>query len=202
MVGDRLDYDMRPAKAAGMATVWVLRGEAPDDPTPAQLAEPDVAIEDLTQLVGCARRTQLSWRWRCSSLAAFKRGLRARDVGHLVSAAELLGGPLGQVADRHDPDDLALVDDRQVADVERHHLVGRLGDVGLRPDRLEMPPRHAVRHLDGVRVAAGRDEVHDVALGHDALQDAVGSEDHDRGDAVGAHGLRDVGERVRRHRPS
>ena len=52
MVGDRLDYDMRPAKAAGMATVWLLRGEAPDDPTPAQLAEPDVAIEDLTQLVG------------------------------------------------------------------------------------------------------------------------------------------------------
>ncbi len=52
MVGDRLDYDMRPAKAAGMATVWLLRGEAPDDPTPAQLAEPDVSIEDLTQLAG------------------------------------------------------------------------------------------------------------------------------------------------------
>lgn len=50
MVGDRLDYDMRPARAAGMHTVWVLRGEAPDDPTPAQLAEPDVAIEELQQL--------------------------------------------------------------------------------------------------------------------------------------------------------
>jgi putative hydrolase of the HAD superfamily len=50
MVGDRLDYDVRPARAAGMHTVWLLRGEAPDDPTPAQLGEPDVAIEDLQQL--------------------------------------------------------------------------------------------------------------------------------------------------------
>jgi HAD superfamily hydrolase (TIGR01549 family) len=50
MVGDRLDYDMRPAKATGMRTVWLLRGEAPDDPTPAQLAVPDVAIADLTEL--------------------------------------------------------------------------------------------------------------------------------------------------------
>ena len=50
MVGDRLDYDMRPARAAGMHTVWLLRGEAPDDPTPAQLSEPDVVIEELQQL--------------------------------------------------------------------------------------------------------------------------------------------------------
>jgi HAD superfamily hydrolase (TIGR01549 family) len=50
MVGDRLDYDVRPAAAAGMHTVWVLRGEAPDDPTPAQLAVPDAVIEDLEQL--------------------------------------------------------------------------------------------------------------------------------------------------------
>ena len=50
MVGDRLDYDMRPAAAAGMRTVWILRGEAPDDPTPAQLAVPDAVIEELQQL--------------------------------------------------------------------------------------------------------------------------------------------------------
>ena len=50
MVGDRLDYDVVPAKQAGMRTVWVLRGEAPDDPTPDQLAVPDASIEDLTQL--------------------------------------------------------------------------------------------------------------------------------------------------------
>jgi FMN phosphatase YigB (HAD superfamily) len=50
MVGDRLDYDMRPAKAAGMRAVWVLRGEAPDEPTPEQLAEADAAIRDLTEL--------------------------------------------------------------------------------------------------------------------------------------------------------
>jgi putative hydrolase of the HAD superfamily len=34
-----------------MRTVWILRGEAPDDPTPAQLAEPDAVIEDLEQLL-------------------------------------------------------------------------------------------------------------------------------------------------------
>ena len=50
MVGDRLDYDIRPAAAAGMRTVWVLRGEAPDRPTPEQLMEPDASITDLTQL--------------------------------------------------------------------------------------------------------------------------------------------------------
>jgi FMN phosphatase YigB (HAD superfamily) len=50
MVGDRLDYDMRPAKAAGMRAVWVLRGEAPDDPTPEQLAEADAAIRGLDEL--------------------------------------------------------------------------------------------------------------------------------------------------------
>jgi putative hydrolase of the HAD superfamily len=50
MVGDRLDYDVRPAKVAGMRAVWVLRGEAPDDPTPEQLAEADAAIRGLHEL--------------------------------------------------------------------------------------------------------------------------------------------------------
>jgi FMN phosphatase YigB (HAD superfamily) len=50
MIGDRLDYDVRPAKAAGMRTVWVLRGEAPDEPTLEQLAEPDAAVLDLTEV--------------------------------------------------------------------------------------------------------------------------------------------------------
>jgi HAD superfamily hydrolase (TIGR01549 family) len=50
MVGDRLDYDVRPAKTAGMAAIWMLRGEAPDDPTPEQLAEADAAIRSLDEL--------------------------------------------------------------------------------------------------------------------------------------------------------
>ena len=50
MVGDRLDYDVRPARAAGMRAVWVLRGEAPDDPTPAQLAEADAAVGTLAEV--------------------------------------------------------------------------------------------------------------------------------------------------------
>jgi len=50
MVGDRLDYDVRPARAAGMRAVWVLRGEAPDHPTPEQLSEADAAIHGLDEL--------------------------------------------------------------------------------------------------------------------------------------------------------
>jgi putative hydrolase of the HAD superfamily len=50
MVGDRLDYDMRPARHVGMRTIWMLRGEAPDDPTPEQLAETDGAIRGLAEL--------------------------------------------------------------------------------------------------------------------------------------------------------
>ena len=50
MVGDRLDYDIRPARMIGMRTVWVLRGEAPDEPTTEQLAEADVAVHGLREL--------------------------------------------------------------------------------------------------------------------------------------------------------
>jgi FMN phosphatase YigB (HAD superfamily) len=50
MVGDRLDYDVRPATLAGMRTIWVLRGEAPDEPTTEQLAEPDAVVPDLREL--------------------------------------------------------------------------------------------------------------------------------------------------------
>jgi HAD superfamily hydrolase (TIGR01509 family) len=50
MVGDRLDRDVRPARAAGMRTVWVLRGEAPDRPTGEQLAEADAAVPSLDEL--------------------------------------------------------------------------------------------------------------------------------------------------------
>jgi len=56
MVGDRLDYDVRPASAAGMRTIWVLRGEAPDAPTPEQLAEPDAVVGDLVELPEAIRR--------------------------------------------------------------------------------------------------------------------------------------------------
>lgn len=49
-VGNRLDTDVRPAKALGLGTVWVLRGEAPDHPTAEQLAEPDLAVPDLVPL--------------------------------------------------------------------------------------------------------------------------------------------------------
>jgi putative hydrolase of the HAD superfamily len=50
MLGDRLDYDVRPARTSGMRTIWVLRGEAPDDPTPSQLAEADASVRDLDEI--------------------------------------------------------------------------------------------------------------------------------------------------------
>jgi putative hydrolase of the HAD superfamily len=50
MVGDRLDYDVRPAREAGMRAVWMLRGEAPEEPTAEQLAEADAAIRRLDEL--------------------------------------------------------------------------------------------------------------------------------------------------------
>jgi putative hydrolase of the HAD superfamily len=50
MIGDRLDYDVRPARAAGMRAVWVLRGEAPDEPTPDQLAEADASVWSLAEV--------------------------------------------------------------------------------------------------------------------------------------------------------
>ena len=43
-VGNRIDNDVRPAKQAGMHTVWLLRGEAPPSPTVEQLAEPDAIV--------------------------------------------------------------------------------------------------------------------------------------------------------------
>ena len=56
MVGDRLDYDVRPARTAGMRTVWVLRGEAPDEPTTDQLAEADAAVHGLDELAAVLER--------------------------------------------------------------------------------------------------------------------------------------------------
>jgi HAD superfamily hydrolase (TIGR01509 family) len=56
MVGDRLDYDMRPAARVGMRTIWMLRGEAPDDPTSEQLAETDGWIGSLAELPAALER--------------------------------------------------------------------------------------------------------------------------------------------------
>jgi len=60
-IGNRLDTDVRPAKDLGLATVWVVRGEAPDSPTPAQLAEPDLTVHTLDGLAemlpGIVRRS-------------------------------------------------------------------------------------------------------------------------------------------------
>ena len=56
MVGDRLDYDVRPARLIGMRTVWVLRGEAPDDPTLEQLAEADASVAGLDELPRALQR--------------------------------------------------------------------------------------------------------------------------------------------------
>jgi putative hydrolase of the HAD superfamily len=43
-VGNRIDNDIRPAKQAGLHTIWLLRGEAPPSPTIEQLTEPDAIV--------------------------------------------------------------------------------------------------------------------------------------------------------------
>ena len=58
MVGDRLDYDVRPAKRVGMRAIWMLRGEAPDEPSLAQLAEADAAIRGLDELPEALERLE------------------------------------------------------------------------------------------------------------------------------------------------
>jgi HAD superfamily hydrolase (TIGR01549 family) len=50
LVGDRLDNDIVPAKSAGMRAIWLLRGEAPNEPTSEQLARADAAIRSLAEL--------------------------------------------------------------------------------------------------------------------------------------------------------
>lgn len=49
-IGNRLDTDVRPARSMGMRAVWVLRGEAPDDPTAEQLAQADGVVRSLAEL--------------------------------------------------------------------------------------------------------------------------------------------------------
>lgn len=54
-VGNRLDTDVRGAHRAGLRSVWVTRGEAPIEPTPEQLAEPDAVIGSLDRLAKTLR---------------------------------------------------------------------------------------------------------------------------------------------------
>ncbi|GAA0526371.1 hypothetical protein GCM10011581_13300 [Saccharopolyspora subtropica] len=57
-VGNRLDTDVRGAHRVGLRTVWVVRGEAPPEPTPEQLAEPDVVVYSLAELPAALDRLQ------------------------------------------------------------------------------------------------------------------------------------------------
>jgi HAD superfamily hydrolase (TIGR01549 family) len=50
MVGDRLDRDIVPAKELGMRTIWVLRNEAPDEPTAEQLSVPDAVVRTFDEV--------------------------------------------------------------------------------------------------------------------------------------------------------
>ncbi|GAA1635606.1 HAD family hydrolase [Microbacterium flavum] len=49
-IGNRFDNDVRPAHDLGLGTVWVLRGEAPDDPSPSERAVADLVVPDLVGL--------------------------------------------------------------------------------------------------------------------------------------------------------
>jgi putative hydrolase of the HAD superfamily len=49
-IGNRIDTDVIPAKSLGMKTVWVRRGEANPYPTPADLKQADLTVDNLTNL--------------------------------------------------------------------------------------------------------------------------------------------------------
>ena len=49
-IGNRIDTDVNPAKALGMRTVWVRRGEANPDPSKDDLAAADITVSDLKSL--------------------------------------------------------------------------------------------------------------------------------------------------------
>lgn len=49
-IGNRIDTDVRPAKALGMKTVWVRRGEANPEPSKDELAAADITVSDLKSL--------------------------------------------------------------------------------------------------------------------------------------------------------
>nr|WP_223207840.1 HAD family hydrolase [Actinopolyspora erythraea] len=55
-VGNRLDTDVRGAKRVGLRSVWITRGEAPPEPTEAQLTEPDAVIRSLDELPAALER--------------------------------------------------------------------------------------------------------------------------------------------------
>ena len=49
-IGNRIDTDVNPAKALGMRTVWVRRGEANPEPSKDDLAAADITVSDLKSL--------------------------------------------------------------------------------------------------------------------------------------------------------
>jgi putative hydrolase of the HAD superfamily len=49
-IGNRIDTDVNPAKALGMKTVWVRRGEANPEPSKDDLAAADITVSDLNSL--------------------------------------------------------------------------------------------------------------------------------------------------------
>ncbi|MDA3625774.1 HAD family hydrolase [Saccharopolyspora sp. WRP15-2] len=57
-VGNRLDTDVRGAQRVGLRTVWVVSGEAPPNPTPELLAEPDIAVFSMAELPEALEKLQ------------------------------------------------------------------------------------------------------------------------------------------------
>lgn len=49
-IGNRLDTDVLPAQSLGIRTAWILRGEANPDPSPKDLATPDIVLKSLVGL--------------------------------------------------------------------------------------------------------------------------------------------------------
>lgn len=57
MIGDRLDNDIRPAKALGMRTIWVRQGYSRFTHPADGAEQPDYTVRSLTELATLVRRT-------------------------------------------------------------------------------------------------------------------------------------------------
>src|SRR5688572_11302029 len=124
--------------------------------------------------------------------------VRSQSLRLLRGFAEL---HLHQVADRHQPEQLALLDHRQVAKAALGHQPQRFVDRHRQPSEHEAAGHARLdRQLVEIAVAVGI-QAHHVALGEDADGASLGVGHHHRADLLGVHGADRVGDaRLGRHR--
>ena len=102
MVGDRLDYDMRPARRRGCTRCGSFGARRRTIRLPRSSRSPTSRSRNCSNCLACST-SSAELALPLELAGCLQRRLGARDVGHLVTAGELLGRPLREVADRTMP---------------------------------------------------------------------------------------------------